>query len=700
LLLVVSYFKNRTLENTAITAAQNISTSEAAGTGIASQDALARLETLRQSLVQLTGYEQDGAPLSYRWGLYAGSDMYPEVRKIYYDKFRQLLFGQTQAGMLSFLQRTPPAPGPSDDYGYAYTTLKGYLLTAPEYKRTSDKSLQQFLGDLLLVRWSANREQAIGKDRMDLAKKQFDFYSQDLQNGNPYAASQNAPAAIERSRVYLSKFSGSDRVYQYLLSQAAKKGPSVNFNQKFAGSSETVLSAHPVAYAFTKEGADFMQKEIRKANYGGEQWVLGNYTGQSASKPEMERGILDIYARDYINQWRAVLKTSHVNAYGSLKDASTKLNTLTGSQAPLLALFWWTAQNTAIDLPGVAQAFRAVHTVAPPSGVQQYVVPANQPYNNSLLKLQSTIDQAANMPSGPDPNAENATRADAQAARQSTRQISSSFPVDPEGHVETVVEALMLQPITNAEGLSRGMGAADINGKGGAFCAALGPLTRKFPFNPSAQPEVTLEELGEIFRPKDGKLWVFYNTALKPIMQCSAADCTPMPNAPVAVSPAFMRFFSQAVRFSHALYGETGTEPNFKYTLRPQKSDQVEQFDITVNGEPAQLAGGAGKAFQWPGGGTRNFKLSLKLAGGTGLGVPSREGLWSVFRFFADADRTVNSGSGYQFFWNFRQGQGGLAPEVNGRPLAYEFNLDTGGAPAVFSKDFLSGLRCVGKVAN
>ncbi|MCU1260674.1 MAG: ImcF domain protein, partial [Bryobacterales bacterium] len=508
-----------------------------------------------------------------------------------------------------------------------------------------------------------------------------------------------AQAAVEDARVYLSKFSGVERVYQYLLAEAAKKGPSVNFNQKFPGSSETVMSARPVAFAFTKEGADFMQKEIRKANYGGEQWVLGNYTGQSAGKPEMERGIMDLYTRDYINQWRAVLKTSHVNPYGSLKDAGEKLNKLSGNQSGLLGLFWWTTQNTAIDLPNVAQAFRAVHFVEPPSGEQRYVVPANQPYTNALLKLQGTIEQAAAMPNGPDTNAEKATRDDAQLARQSTKQISANFPVD-EANLQTTVEALMLQPITNAEGLSRGMGAAEINGKGAAFCAAFGPLTRKFPFTPNAQPEVTLEELGGIFRPKEGKLWVFYDSALKPVLQCSAADCTPAPNAPVAVNPAFVRFFSQAARFSRALYGESGTEPNFKYTLRPQNSDQVEQFDITVNGEAAQLRGGASKAFQWPGNGMRNFKLSLKLAGGTALGVPSREGLWSVFRFFADADRTANSGAGYEFFWNFRQGQGGSAPEVNGRPLAYEFNLDTGGAPAVFSKDFLSALKCVGTVAH
>ncbi|MDQ6708709.1 MAG: hypothetical protein M3Z85_22350 [Acidobacteriota bacterium] len=85
---------------------------------------------------------------------------------------------------------------------------------------------------------------------------------------------------------------------------------------------------------------------------------------------------------------------------------------------------------------------------------------------------------------------------------------------------------------------------------------------------------------------------------------------------------------------------------------------------------------------------------------GTPFGVQDREGLWAVFRFFADAYRTVNTGAGYDFLWNFRQGPGGNAPRSQRRPLSYQFNLDTGGAPAVFSKKFLAGLKCVSTVAH
>ena len=695
----VSFIRNQSLEDEAITAAKNIPPGTLTTGAVAELDSLQRLDALRRTLAKLTRYEDEGAPFTLRWGLYQGSNMYPEVRQTYYNKFRALLFGQTQGSLLSFLQRTPANPGPADDYGYAYNTLKGYLLTTAEWKRASDKSLQSYLGDLLLTRWSAGREQQIGKDRVDLAKLQVDFYAHDLVNGNPYSANGDS-AAIDHTRLYLSRFSGLERVYQFLLAEAAKHGPAVTFNQKFPGTAEILLSPHPVAYAYTKEGSDFLKSEIRKANFGGEQWVLGNYQSQAVDKDAMMNGILALYAKDYINQWRAVLKTSRLVPYRDLKDASAKLSQLTGSSAPILALFWWTAQNTAIDLPGVAAAFRAVHQVEPPSPVQQYVVAANQPYNNGLLKLQQTIDQAANMPNGPDPAAEKATRDDAQNARQSTKQMSATFPVDPEGHVEAVVEDLMLKPITYAEGLAKGMGAGDLNAKGAGFCQGFGPMTRKFPFNPSAQDEVTLDELGGVFRPKEGKLWVFYEGGLKTAIQCNAGECTAAPNSPVQVNPAFVRFFNQAMKFSRALYGDAGTEPNFKYSLRPAKSDQVELFDIAVNGETASLAGGAQKSYVWPGGANRNFRLNLKLAGGTALGVQSREGLWSVFRFFADADRTTPSASGYEFFWNFRQGQGGSAPIVNGRPLAYEFTLDTGGAPAVFSKEFLAGLRCVGTVGH
>ncbi len=232
------------------------------------------------------------------------------------------------------------------------------------------------------------------------------------------------------------------------------------------------------------------------------------------------------------------------------------------------------------------------------------------------------------------------------------------------------------------------------------FCSSFGPVSRKFPFSPLARDEATLSEIADIFRPKDSKLSKLAD-GLDKVVHCTGDECAAVNGAPVGVSQAFLRFFSQAMKFSHALYGDARTDPAYHYTLTPQKSDQVESFDITVNGEQAQLAGGAKKEFIWPGGGNPNFKLGLKLPGGTPLGVQSFDGLWSVFRFFARANTKGVRGSSYDFLWTVTSGDPpSPVMGANGQPLVYEITFDANGASAIFSKDFLAGMKCVPKVTR
>jgi hypothetical protein len=96
----------------------------------------------------------------------------------------------------------------------------------------------------------------------------------------------------------------------------------------------------------------------------------------------------------------------------------------------------------------------------------------------------------------------------------------------------------------------------------------------------------------------------------------------------------------------------------------------------------------------------REANLNLKIAGGSPLDVQGQQGLWSVFRFFADADGLVRSGSGYNLHWIVRSGRAGTPIQVKGAPLTYRFYLDTAGAPPVFYKDWLMSLRCVSQVAK
>jgi len=50
--------------------------------------ALAEMEPLRQELVALDGWNVDGAPIAYRWGLYRGNEAYAALRQAYFARIQ------------------------------------------------------------------------------------------------------------------------------------------------------------------------------------------------------------------------------------------------------------------------------------------------------------------------------------------------------------------------------------------------------------------------------------------------------------------------------------------------------------------------------------------------------------------------------------------------------------------------------------
>src|SRR6185437_2390852 len=141
--------------------------------------------------------KRHGAPWSYRWGLYEGDAWYPEVRSLYFAQFRKLLLAPTQAVILDSLRSLPATPGPA--YGPTYDSLKAYLITTSH----AEKSTRAFLAPVLLDRWSANR--GVDADRLQLARKQFEFYSDELPAGNPFSTASDTDT-VEKARRYLAQF--------------------------------------------------------------------------------------------------------------------------------------------------------------------------------------------------------------------------------------------------------------------------------------------------------------------------------------------------------------------------------------------------------------------------------------------------------------------------------------------------------------
>jgi type VI secretion system protein ImpL len=693
---VVSWSRNRGLEARTMDAARGISASESSGMDLPSVDALQRLDTLRRTVAELGTYEREGAPLSMKWGLYTGSELYPQARRIYFDRFRQLLFAQTQGSLIAYLQRLPAAPGPQDEYGPAYDALKAYLITTSHH----DKSTPAFLSPVLMRHWTAGR--TVDAQRMQLAQAQFDFYSTELKEANPYSSANDA-YLVDRGRRYLSQFAGSERVYQNMLAEATRNNPTLQFNRRFPGSAETVVDTREVSGAYSKAGWDFMKDAIRHADryFAGEQWVLGDQAAARPDPSKLEQQLRDRYSADFVSQWRAYLKAASVVRYASIADAAKKLNQLSGNQSPLLALFWLASQNTAVDDPKVTAAFQPVHTVVPPSAVDRYVAPPNQAYMSALGSLDTSLEQIASQPGQPAEAAAGQVLANAGTAKSASRALGQAFLPDAEGKIDSTAQKLLDDPITYVEGLLRTLGPSELNAKGKALCGQLRPILAKYPFTPNASQQATLAEVNSILRKPDGALWAFYDANLQRVLVRQGAQYVATPAGGITVTPAFVAFFNRAAAVSDAFYAGGAQDPHLTYSLKPIPSEGIENLTLRLDGQTmsSSAANAASKQFVWPGTGVREAKASVKF-GGTDLGWSSNEGLWAVFQFFEEAEKwQPASGGAWDLEWVVRAGKNAMTLP-SGKPLTVRFELNMGSAPPVFQRGYLSHMGCIADVAR
>jgi type VI secretion system protein ImpL len=696
ILFTVSFFKNRALETQARDAAESLSSAGAPGQNLASLDSLRKLETLRQSLDTLVRFRREGEPWSYRWGLYSGDALYPEVRRIYFDRFRQLLFQPTQTAILENLRGLPTTPGP--EYSPTYDALKAYLVTTSHH----DKSDKLFLSPVLIKWWSGNR--GPDAERVALAQKQFDFYATELKEENPFSKESDV-ASVERARSYLKQFAGTERVYAFMLAEAGKNNPPVDFNRQFPGASQAVTQPHIVPGAFSKGGFTFMKDAIAHADryFNGEPWVLGDQVAGNIDRAALSAGLRDRYYSDFAKQWRTYIKSASVVRYAGLKDATAKLAQLSGNQSPLLELFALASTNTAVDDPALAAIFQPVQAVVPPGSTDRFVAPPNQNYMNALLTIQTSLESIANQPGAPTDAAAAQTVNNATQAKVNTRQMAQAFRIDAEGHIEASVQKLLEDPITYLDAMLKSVDAEELNGGGKSLCGSLRPLLNKYPFNSNATTEATLADVNTLFRKPDGMLWTFYDQKLQKVLVRQGAQYVPNPASKVTVNPAFLSFFNAAAAFGDTLYADGSQDPHFSYSLKPEPSEGVQMLNLRIDGQAlAYTAGGpaAFKKFTWQGSGAHEAMLSVRF-GNTDLGFARGEGLWAAFHLFQKANQSTATGTTQLLEWITSSGKGSDAIMLpSGKPLTVRLSLDMGGAPALFQRGYLNHMTCVADIAK
>ncbi|HKD92258.1 MAG TPA: ImcF-related family protein [Terriglobales bacterium] len=645
--LLVSYVNNRELENSVAEAARAIPTDAVPAGMLPSVDVLQRLDTLRTALVNLAQYQREGAPWRLRFGLYSGDSIYPQAKRIYFARFRPLLFTETQDQLLNYLRRVPAAPDPAYDYGTTYDTLKAYLITTSAHQYSS----VSFLAPVLYARYAAGRE--VDAARALLIRQQFEFYSDQLKSENPYSGDNDAQA-IARTRAYLRLSTVSDRVYRNVLTEGNNKNPAINFNAAVPGSREVIYEPHLIPGAFTKGGYATVQSAIRNlSNYlKGEEWVLGTEVATPVDVPRLQVELGNKYTSDFIGTWRDFVHDAAFQSFRSAADASNKLQKLSGPASPILALVATASDNTAVDSVDVANVFKPTQAVVPP-GAPTPVQESNRPYLAALGGLQGALDAAKASPQGAsDPAVSAQILQQVQAGSNAVQQLMLSpawqpatrLTPDQQQHVGDYVAGLLQSPFRSALAITQRGGVDALNQAGGAFCDAFDTLVRKYPFNLSADrsASATLEEFNTVFAPGK-KFWgdLYQGTPLAKLIVKQGTTYAPAPSSgSVRLNPDFVRFFRSVASFSESVYPNGSTLPHLTYSLQ-EASENMEGLTTWIDGR-GLTAPGARQQFEWPGT-SQGVQLSSKSSV-----LPQFPGVWGIFAFMnAPGMQWKQAGTGY-----------------------------------------------------
>lgn len=694
----VSYLGNRELESQVSEAARGIAQFETGGGAqdLPSQSSLQRLDTLRQSVQLLSAYNRDGAPWRLRFGLYVGKELYVTSRRLYFERFRQLLFGSTQSAILAYMKQLPPRPGPNDEYKPGYDALKAYLMTTSHH----EKSNRNFLSPVLQAYWTGVRQ--VDPERAALARRQFDFYADELLIANPYKTDNDA-GTVRNVREYLKSFNAVERIYQSILAQASQKHRSVNFNNDVPGSAVYVASSKDIAGAFTIDGWKTVDEAIHNIRrmFESEAWVLGDDAYGALDPDKLVPELTARYHRDFIGNWRAYLASSHVAGFRDLGDAAQKLKQLSSNQSYLLRLFCLASIHTSVKDEATAAPYQPVQYVESSNCSERWVQDNNKSYISALTSLQLSIERVAQSGANIREDLVDNTRSETASAYRVTGQIAQNFRIDKEGNVHQMVQQIMEEPIRYAENLLGRLGPAQVNAQGRQFCNSFLELANKYPFNPNSQVDVPLAEFDGIFRPGDGRLDQFYETSLKNYLNRQGAVFTRKADSKVTITDAFLGFMNRAAAVSDAMYKGGSKEVRLAYAMKALPAPNIKSVILNLDGQILNStgAGGASKDFVWPGT-THSAKLGFNFGGPT-MDATAFDGVWAVFRLFGDADQfQPNGNSQYTLQWVPRQGQSAQPLKVDGKAVTLPFQLDLKGAPPLFQKGYFAGLRCVSEVAR
>ena len=721
LIFVHSWWRNRDLLRDVETAATAPSIRRGMQGSLAN---LQSLDALRKEIQELRG----GSTLSMHWGLYSGYRILDAARVAYFRQFQNILLNDTNARMVETLASAPTGGAGNEQPAPIHDILKAHIMISSG----RCKAEPQFLSRVLKSETGPKDESEVGPEWRSLANRQIDFYTSELEFGNPCRIAEDR-AACDRARQYLRRTGGVEGVYRVILADVEKSVPKPNLLQDAAPNFAQVLSGPTsLSPAFSPEG----WKMIEKASKDRGASALESCISDGVPSPSDPRAIQQMYLRDYISRWRKYIAGFSVVRYSGPKDAARKLELLSDHKSPLLALFATTAnltnfpktpeasalesvpilggfvrkgekaankvqdlrRDSSADLStaDISRTFQPVGAVVLP-GSDTWVVEKNNAYVDALAQLGHSMQEIADGRDS-DPATIPAAKQNFEKALEAVRQIAKGFRTAQNAGVDSDVQRLLEEPIQNARALIPGDQTSGlvskVNGEARSLCGTLRPTIQKFPFQNSSTQDTGLSELVSDFAPGTGAVWKFAQKSLPDFVAKDGATWKAKdPSKSPQPTPDLLTFLNRSQTLTDVFFPNGIDQPQFSYVLRPRSDSTAKGsiVELDVDGQSHSWDTSLQTQFTWPApsGKTQGAKGRIRT-GPLVFPFASRPGVWGIFKMIDDAEPRPLSGKLLE--WKSARGSNG-SPEPIEPPVRLDIVEFPGGVD-VFNKKFFDGLRC------
>jgi type VI secretion system protein ImpL len=334
------------------------------------------------------------------------------------------------------------------------------------------------------------------------------------------------------------------------------------------------------------------------------------------------------YNNDYVQTWRTCLTKAQFQGFRNFADAAQKLSGLDSSTSAILELFSFISINTGVAAPEIANAFHAPQQVVPPTNPDlQVFAQSNAAYIQALQGLENAVKGLNVNPNGPaDPAAAQQVNQAAIAAENAAERLKDTFLPDPAGLSGVSLNRLE-DPIESTKALISAAPVSAAGGAGKAFCAQIGPLLQKFPFNPQSPTEATTEEVAQIFGGQGTFAQLAANPAIRVVTVQQGSHFVVAPGFAGKVPVWLLKLLNDGQTISSALFPSGGNQPSLNFTLAEEKSPGSPDAVLTIDDK--QVTGASQPvSFHWLS--TPGSHFSISSGGNSSAPPPSA---WSAFHF-------------------------------------------------------------------